>query len=377
MRLLFLVRSIDPSRGGIERNTNTLFRYFESHGMECFCIYAEIPVLDSDVITAEKRMWLDMTSGRRRLAGQCIEYIRKNKIDIILNRGIYFSFLTDVFEQLKKAGDCRIIHSLHSSPEDLNYEGRIFNVRFKKLYHNLPFLHNRIYKRRCMYHACDRFVLLSPRYIEEAYKEFRLPDREKLVSIANPRPYDEIDYDRIFPKKKQVLIVSRLDNAQKNLKSAFRIWKKVEERGTDGWELVLAGHGENERSLLRYAGRLGLRSFRFVGRSDTPLSLYQESAIFIMTSHFEGFPTTLQESLQNGCVPMAFDTFSALHDMIADGHDGIVIRPGDEDAYADALYSLICDEERRTEMAKAGMRSCDRFNVENIGRQWLELFESL
>ncbi len=365
MRILFFVRSIDSGRGGIEMNTNTLYRYFESCGFECFCIYAETLVAGNEVIPVERRMRADRKMGRKQLVQRCLDFITLNEIDIILNRGIYFSFLFDVYEQLKSEGRCRIIHSLHSSPDDLSF------------FHSLPFFRNKLYKRRRMYGICDRFVVLSRSYIDMAYNRLRLPDREKLAAISNPRPYGDINPDILGMKKNQVLIVSRLDEKQKNLRAAVRIWKSIEKRGTEGWELVLAGHGEDEESLMNYVRKQGLRHFRFVGRVNNPLPLYQESSIFMMTSNYEGFPTTLQESLQNGCVPVAFDTFAALHDMIDDGRDGLVISPGDEQGYAEALYQLMNDRERRAGMSELGMSSCDRYRIEVIGKQWTELFCSL
>ncbi len=365
MRLLFFVRSIDSGRGGIERNTNTLYRYFQSCGFECFCIYAETLVAGNEVIPEDRRMQIDRKSDRMQLVRKCRDFITGNGIDIILNRGIYFSFLFELYEQLKKDGRCRIIHSLHSSPDDLSF------------FHTLPLFHNKLYKRRRMYGICDRFVVLSQSYMNLAYRKLRLPDKGKLTAISNPCPYGGINPEVMGLKKRQVLIVSRLDEKQKNLRSAVRIWKRIEERGAEGWELVLAGHGEDEAALLDYARKQGLRHFRFEGRVNNPLPLYQESSIFMMTSNFEGFPTTLHESHQNGCVPVAFDTFAALHDIVSDGSDGLVIRPGDEAAYAEALYQLMHDDRRRLQMAEAGMGSCERYRIENIGEQWLDLFRSL
>ncbi len=365
MRLLFSVRSIDSGRGGIERNTNTLYQYFESCGFECFCLYEETLVAGNDVIPVERRMQIDNTLCRKQLVRQCLDYIKDNQIDVILNRGVYYTFLFDVYERLKKEGGCHIIHSLHSSPDD------------KRLFHTLPFFRNMVYRRRRMYKICDRFVVLSPRYIDMAYRKLRLSDRKKLIAIANPRPCVDVAPETIELKKKQVLIVSRLAEKQKNLRAAVRIWKEIETRGAEGWELVLAGHGDDEAFLLRYVKKLGLRNFRFVGRVNEPLELFQESSLFMMTSNFEGFPTTLQESLLNGCVPIVFDTFAALHDMVSDGYNGLIVARGDEKMYADVLYDIIHDEERRKEMAVRGIGSCDRYRIENIGKQWTDLIHGL
>lgn len=39
MNLLFIESSIDPSRGGVQRVSYSLYDYFESHGISCYFAY--------------------------------------------------------------------------------------------------------------------------------------------------------------------------------------------------------------------------------------------------------------------------------------------------------------------------------------------------
>jgi glycosyltransferase involved in cell wall biosynthesis len=97
----------------------------------------------------------------------------------------------------------------------------------------------------------------------------------------------------------------------------------------------------------------------------------------MMTSAYEGFPMALLESQQQGVVPVAFDTFASLHDIVEDGVNGLVIPPGDLGAYARCLMGLMADRNRREDMAMNGVQSCRKYSEDAIAKQWVDLFEAV
>lgn len=78
------------------------------------------------------------------------------------------------------------------------------------------------------------------------------------------------------------------------------------------------GDGDDKDLYLELSRRLGLKNISFEGRRN-PLDYYRKSAVFLMTSLFEGFGVTLTEAQQMGVVPMAMDSFDAVHDIIVHG----------------------------------------------------------
>jgi glycosyltransferase involved in cell wall biosynthesis len=93
----------------------------------------------------------------------------------------------------------------------------------------------------------------------------------------------------------------------------------------------------------------------------------------------------LVEAMQYGCVPFAFDTFTALHDIIDDGVNGIIIPPppsDQEDVHADQEYAhrllhfLRQDESKIRIVQKNAIQKSHKFDVDNIGAKWLSLLKS-
>lgn len=157
----------------------------------------------------------------------------------------------------------------------------------------------------------------------------------------------------------------------------MRIWKEVENKGTNGWKLILGGYGQDEKLITNYILKLGLKEIELIGKVDKSLTYYEKASIFMMTSNYEGFGMTLTEAIQNGCVPIAFDTYTALHDIVSNMKDGIIITKGDENNYSNQLYRLMTDDNLRMSLAKEAVVKSEKFSIESIGNKWITLFYSL
>lgn len=96
-----------------------------------------------------------------------------------------------------------------------------------------------------------------------------------------------------------------------------------------------------------------------------------------MTSTYQERGLTLTESMQTGVVPLAFDSYPALHDIINDGYDGYIIKNNDIALYADRMQNLMQNDDLRNQIAKNGLVSCKRFATENIMDMWSNLLHSI
>ena len=226
------------------------------------------------------------------------------------------------------------------------------------------------------YRVADALILLSKYEIPEI-QELTDTDLSHCKVINNPLSWERIEDVKILQKKKkQVLIVSRLYNFEKRLDRALKIWKIIEQRGYTDWQLIIVGTGMHEDYLRELSEELALKNVTFTGRQD-PIPYYKDAALFMMTSAVEGWGLTLTESMQTGVVPIAFDSYPALHDIITDRYDGCIIPDNDLEAYADCMEELMRNNEVRERIAKNGLESCHRFEINKIVEQWVNLIESL
>ena len=79
----------------------------------------------------------------------------------------------------------------------------------------------------------------------------------------------------------------------------------------------------------------------------------------------------------DGCVPVAFDSYSAVHDIIDSGKNGVIVPEGDIDGYARALQALMNNPEELQRLSDNARKDCMRYSRENIAKQWKTLLENL
>ncbi|MET0237492.1 MAG: glycosyltransferase family 4 protein [Kibdelosporangium sp.] len=137
--------------------------------------------------------------------------------------------------------------------------------------------------------------------------------------------------------------------------------------------LVMAGDGEvaETRAL---AERLGVRAEIHDWLSPVDRDRILASAhVFVLPSRDEGLPMAMLESMGHGLVPVVTPVGS-IGEVVQDGENGLLVRPGDVEGLTRALESLLADPGLRDRLAKAARSTVEPFAIENyldeLGRLW-------
>ena len=375
MNILFIESSIPPYRGGVQRVSWQLRNYFLKCGNDVFFAFH---LKDSEEVDNHHKLRYDNDANGEKLYPVFKRFTTTNKINVVIIQGHCGKTLLNVLYKIKTESDVKLVGCFHLSPDFERFRKTNIKAKAKSIIKKWLMI-PQYNSNRHFYDVVDKFVLLSTSFIEGMCKAYQLPNRNKLVCIPNPLSFDSgVEANVVLRKKKIVLIVTRFEETQKNIMSALRIWKNVEIREeSHEWKLVLGGYGPDETKILSYAKYLNLERFEFVGKVDDAQKYFETASIFMMTSSYEGFGMTLTEALQNGCVPIAFNNFSVLHDIIQDGENGIITPSGEEKIYTDRLLSLMKNDKERISMAIKGIESSGKFSLENVGAKWIELFEKI
>ena len=374
MNILFITPSeVQPLNGGIERTTHALSRQLhDEYGYVC--------------------RFMNLVEGCSR--EQLEEEIQSQHIDIIIAQGAdkRISNLLPVLRAIidKQGRKIVLLFVFHSNPgvelATMDY-GALWYSIFHKI--NLktsirqlgwqllkPIVETRMIKHlkkkyRVPYDYADKIVLLSDRFILE-YQFYSGGEQSHFCAIPNMLPLAETGC-ALAEKKKIVLLVSRMEERQKRIKVALQIWSKVPQTG---WQLKIVGAGDDLNYFKHLAQKWHMKDVSFEGRQN-PIPYYQQASIFMMTSAFEGLPMTILEAQQNGCVPVVFDTFASLQDVVSDGRNGYVIPEGDVNQYVERLMQLMDNDTLRNQMAENALKDCQRFAPAKVAEQWHKLFTEL
>jgi glycosyltransferase involved in cell wall biosynthesis len=127
-------------------------------------------------------------------------------------------------------------------------------------------------------------------------------------------------------------------------------------------ELVVIGKtrkGSKIPATLSRLGLLGAVHFRSGIDDEGLVRLYNEVALAVVPSLYEGFSLPAIEAMACGA-PLLATTGGALPEVVGDG--GYLVPPGDPSALADALLLLLGSEQMRANLGAAGRRRVlDRF----------------
>ena len=372
---------LNPQKGGVERITDIIAKILLKRGYTIFYLNWKreqdnyeypVPVIDLPSSNLEDPNNLEVYN----------RFLKENRIDVIINQhGLYEGtyFLSQV-----KVQNVKIISVLHSDP--FGYYNHLFadlmTLRDSSIKEKVKrvarfFLYRKVKKiihRSLVNHYT--FIQEHPQYVcllSESYKErleeyCDLPDNY-FISIPNPNTYENIE---IIPHKEPILLfVGRLDNRSKKLFTLIDIWYRLCKLYPQ-WKLIIVGDGPDKDVLINKAKDIS--NIEFKGYQD-PREYYEKASIFCMTSIFEGFPMCLTEAMQFGCVPIAFDSFSAVYDIIKPGETGELVKSFDKKEYVGKLIHLIDDETYRKKLSKNAFQYVKRYDIANILPKWIELIE--
>ena len=239
--------------------------------------------------------------------------------------------------------------------------------------------------------ATDRIVVISPQQLEEIHGRFRVGRREQFEVIPlglDTRAFDEWPVRRNLLRQEWgardedvvVGIVGRLTEVKNHMLflEAAALFKKrrafqaaaegLGHGGAGRVRFVIVGDGHLRSELEAHAWALGLADdVEFAGLRDDPENFYPALDVVALTSRNEGTPLTLIEAMANAraCVATAVGGVVDLLGGVAEEElrrphpwqvceRGVQVRPGDPEAFADALARVVSDPALRHALGERG-----------------------
>ena len=168
------------------------------------------------------------------------------------------------------------------------------------------------------------------------------------------------------PRKevKYLLCVARL-SSEKGHRFLIHALRLLRDKGYD-LELRLAGNGPKKDELKRLVDEFGLgEHVHFLGylNEDEIISALRSSDLFVLPSFIEGLPVSAMEAMAVG-LPVIATNIAGTSELIEDGKTGLLVRPSDPEALADAIIRMAQDHSFRLRLAEFGRRKVvDEFDI--------------
>ncbi len=136
-----------------------------------------------------------------------------------------------------------------------------------------------------------------------------------------------------------ILAVGRLTK-QKDFPTLIRAFAEV--RGRRAGRLVILGEGEDRPALEALVSELGVGAdVALPGFRENAMAYMARSALFVLSSAWEGLPTVLIEALAAGTQVVSTDCPSGPREILQDGRLGTLVPVGDAAALAGAMIHAL------------------------------------
>ena len=142
-------------------------------------------------------------------------------------------------------------------------------------------------------------------------------------------------------------------------------------------ELGLAGEGPLRTGLEELSRELDLEPHvRFLGRVSPIAPAYERAALVVVPSLGEGFGMTALEAAERGRAVIASD-IGGLPEIVEDRRTGLLVPPGDPDAFAAAIVELAANGALASEMGRAAReRALREFSLDRCADRIDALYRS-
>jgi glycosyltransferase involved in cell wall biosynthesis len=215
------------------------------------------------------------------------------------------------------------------------------------------------------YELADLVVVLS----EKAAETFRARDFSEQKLFYLPRG---VDVDRFKPGPRPPIFRAIFSGAlieRKGIHHLLKAWHRLNLSNAELW-LVGSVHDEARPHLKRFWHE-NIKTFGFVRDPESCLS---QSTVHVFPSQWEGSAKVVYEAAACGLPQI---TTREAGDVIRDGVEGIIVRPGDVDAIASALEHLYLHPEIVERMSQAARRRVvENFTWDHFRARLLGAYEA-
>ncbi len=177
-------------------------------------------------------------------------------------------------------------------------------------------------------------------------------------------------------RRRAVIAAGRL-TAQKGFDLLISAFALVTAEYPD-WVLEIYGAGPEGPALSEQIEQAGLsRVVTMAGATRCLSEVMAETAVFALSSRYEGLPMVLLEAMDKHMAVVAYDCPTGPRELVTDGVDGLLVAPEDVEALAAGLRRVMGDVSLRARLGAGAGVKARHYDLTDIGTQWTQLLDRL
>ena len=229
-----------------------------------------------------------------------------------------------------------------------------------------------------LYINLHRYLALNRDYTITAVSDIIAKETEQLLNISNKvfAIYNPVVIKANIERKDSDVVnfvnIARFQKV-KNHKLLIDSFYKANQKNAD-IKLWIAGDGPLFDECKVHAEELGVsEKVSFLGNVEDISALLEKSDVFVLSSDSEAMPISILEAMAHG-LPILSTAVGGVPDIVTD--NGLLVDKGDADALSEAMIRMADSQSFRAECGKKSFEYIQKFSIENIIEQYVELYES-
>lgn len=204
--------------------------------------------------------------------------------------------------------------------------------------------------------------------------QYGVANRSKLVTVRYGISNSAVPLANPLIQPPRLIMVARF-NEQKDQTTLIKALSRLK---TNDIHLDFVGSGPSMESCRDLAESLEVADkISFLGDRRDVADLLARSQIFVLSTHYEGLPISILEAMRSG-LPVVATSVSGIPEEVIHGETGLLVPPGDEQALASALETLIDSPELRQRMGEAGRQKfLQEFTIERMISQIESVYKQI
>ena len=265
--------------------------------------------------------------------------------------------------------------------------GKLVNIPALAIFHG----RTRTDRKSRFYEACDNYLLpyfdaliCVSEYTRELLRR-TIPSPPPIFVIPNAVPFESAHNtdlpakpggNTLKDKRKKAVFAGRLCS-EKGIFDLVEAAKKILTLRNDITFLIL-GDGPEMKHLEKNIKESGLKDFiQVLGFTNTISQYYEAMDFLILPSLAESMPMAILESFSLR-KPVIATAVGGIPEIVQHTISGLLVQPGDVDALAQAIYSLLDDPRKTLEMGNKGYAQVKAHHtVEAQVAKYLSVYEQV
>ena len=195
-----------------------------------------------------------------------------------------------------------------------------------------------------------------------------------IKKIYNPCVFQK-NFQSIYKLNSKVIVSCGTLNKVKRFDHVIATAEKVFAKHSD-WCWHIYGDGPEKSNLEKMIRERRLEKSVFIKGYETNKNvIYGDKSFMVLTSNFEGFGMVLVEAMQYHLPIISYSVNYGPKEIVEEGINGFLVESGNIELLSDAVEKMIEDTDKRQIMSKKAYQSLNRFDNEQITKQWIDLFE--